>query len=145
VAGLLELERLCNVLPGQIETAANELAREVVQTIDADVVAHTPVDVTTAVSNWQPGINAPPGFELPAIVAGHAGSTASQSRQEAIAHVNRALREKQPGEAFYLSNLAGHIGFLNDGTSKQEPAGFVERAVRKGEIHAATAELRIPE
>jgi hypothetical protein len=145
MAGLLELERLCTVLPGQIDVAANELARRVVHVIDVDVVEHTPVDVTEAVSNWQPGINEAPGFALPAIFPGKAGSTAPQSRQEAIDHVDRALKEKQPGEAFYLSNLAGHIGFLNDGTSKQEPAGFVERAVRQGEIYANGADLEVPE
>lgn len=144
MAGLLELERWCTALPDQIEAAANEVAKETVRVIDRDVVAHTPVDVTTAVSNWQPGINTAPDFELPAIVPGQAGSTAPQSRAEAIAHVDRALAEKEPGEAFYLSNLVDHIGPLNDGTSQQEPAGFVERAVRKGELYAATAELEIP-
>jgi hypothetical protein len=144
MAGLLELERLCNVLPDQIEVATNELARDVVRVIDKDVVEHTPVDVTEAVSNWQPGVNAAPSFALPAIYPGTAGSTAPQSRREAIAHVERALADKKPGVPFYLSNLAEHIVYLNnDGTSQQEPAGFVERAVRKGEIYAATAELKV--
>jgi hypothetical protein len=145
MAGLLELERLCNVLPGQIDLAANEMARDVVRVIDRDLVEHTPVDVTEAVSNWQGSVNSAPGFALPAIVPGRHGSTAPQSREEAIAHVERALKDKKPGEAFFLSNLAGHIGFLNDGTSKQEPAGFVERGVRKGEIFAASADLKVPE
>jgi hypothetical protein len=145
MAGLLELERLCTALPGQIENAANEMVRDIVRVIDADLVEHTPVDVTTAVSNWQPGINGAPDFELPAIVPGKAGSTAGASRSEAIAHVERALSEKRPGEAFFLSNVAPHIGFLNDGSSKQEPAGFVERGVRQGERFAARAELKVLE
>jgi hypothetical protein len=143
MAGLLELEKLCTALPGQIELAANELAKETVRVIDRDLVEHTPVDVTEAVSNWQPSINTPAFAPLPAIVPGKAGSTAPQSRREAIAHVERALKDKRPGEAFYLSNLAGHIGFLNDGSSKQEPAGFVERGIRKGELYASTAVLEI--
>jgi hypothetical protein len=143
MAGLLELEKMCLALPGQIDIAANKLACDVVRVIDRDLVEHTPVDVTEAVSNWQPGINTAPGFPLPAIVAGKHGSTAPQSREEAIAHVDRAVAAKRPGEAFYISNLAPHIGFLNDGSSKQEPAGFVERAIRRGEIFAAKADLAV--
>jgi hypothetical protein len=121
------------------------MARDVVRVIDRDLVDHTPVDTTEAVSNWQPGVNTPPSFPLPAIYPGQAGSTAPQSRREAIAHVERALAQKDPGEAFYLTNVAEHIGFLNDGSSKQEPAGFVDRAIRKGEIFAASAELKVLE
>ena len=143
MAELLELERLCNVLPGQIEQAANELAKGVVKAIDSDLVEHTPVDVTTAVSNWQPSVNGPANFELPAIYPGEGGSTAPESRREAIAHVDRALADKEPGVPFYLSNVTPYIGDLNNGTSKQEPAGFVERAIRIGEKFAATAQLRI--
>jgi hypothetical protein len=144
MAGLLELERLCTVLPARIDEAANELAKGVVRAIDRDLVEHTPVDVTTAVSNWQPGVRLPADFMLPAIFPGEAGSTAPQSRREAIAHTERALKDKDPGVPFWLSNVAPWIGPLNDGTSKQEPAGFVERAIRKGELFASTAVLRMP-
>jgi hypothetical protein len=143
VADLLELSRLCNDLPDQIEAAACELVRGTVRAIDHYLVEVTPVDTTEAVSNWQPGINSPPSVALPAIVFGSRGSTAPQSRREAIAHVDRALAEKRPGEAFYLSNLAEHIVDLNNGTSQQEPAGFVERGIRIGEIYAAQAELEV--
>jgi hypothetical protein len=144
-AGLLELEKLCIALPGQIELAANEMVRDVVRVIDKDVVEHTPVDVTEAVSNWQANLNIAPSFPLPPIFPGKHGSTAQGSRSEAVAHVERTVRAKKPGEPVFLSNLADHIGFLNDGTSKQEPAGFVERAVRKGELFASSADLKVPE
>ncbi len=143
MAGLLELERLCNVLPDRIVKSANELAKDVVRAIDSDLLDHTPVDTSEAVSNWQGSVNAPPFVGLPAIVEGRAGSTAPQSKREAKAHVERALKAKQPGESFYLSNLAPHIGLLNDGTSTQEPAGFVERGVAKGRLFASTAKLEM--
>lgn len=139
----MALSKLCSVLPARIDKAANELKKQVVRVIDQDVVDHTPVDVTTAVSNWQPSINEPPFVGIDAIVPGSHGSTAPQSRAEAIAWVERTLKEVDPGEAFYLSNLTPYIEDLNDGTSKQEPAGFVERAIRKGELYAATAKLEI--
>lgn len=132
MADLLALERWCNALPDRIERAANRLTIEATQHIAADLIAHTPVDITTAVSNWQASLNAPPVFGLPAIYPGRRGSTASQSRAAALGHVNRTLAVKDPGEKVYLSNLAGHIIDLNAGTSKQEPAGFIERGILVG-------------
>ena len=109
MADLLELSRLCVVLPDRIEESVNELTRDVVRVIDTDLVEHTPVDVTTAVSNWQPGVNVAPNFELPAIFPGEYGSTAPQSRAEAIAHVERALADKGPGVPFWLTNVTPYI------------------------------------
>lgn len=143
MADLLALERLCNVLPDRIEKAASQLAIDFVEAIDRDVVEHTPVDVTTAVSNWQASLNAPAFAELPAIVPGSHGSTAAASSAEAIAHVVRTLEDKQPGERIYLSNLAPHIIDLNNGTSKQEPAGFFQRGILVGELFLRRAGLRI--
>lgn len=132
MADLLALERLCKDLPVQIDRAANVLAVRATEAIDVDLVEHTPVDTTEAVSNWQAGINASPNYPLPPIFPGEKGSTAPQSRREAIAHVQRALKDKDPGAPVYLSNVAEHIVDLNNGTSKQEPAGFVERAIAVG-------------
>ena len=143
MADLLDLEKWCLDLPDRIEAGANELAKTVIRAIDVDLVEHTPVDTTEAVSNWQPGVAAAPDFPLPPIVPGVRGSTAPHSRAEAIAHVERALEDKDPGVSFYLTNVAEHIGLLNDGTSKQEPAGFVERGIRKGELAAEAAGLEV--
>jgi hypothetical protein len=140
---LLKLERLCSDLPVQIDRSPNDLAREVVHVIAADVIAHTPVDTTEHASNWQPGVGAAPNFGLPPIYPGEQGSTAPQSRREALAHVDRGLKDKDPGVPFYLTNVAPAIEDLNNGTSKQEPAGMVQRAVRKGELHAARSALEI--
>lgn len=140
---LLALANLCNVLPDRIDRAANQLAVDFVQAVDRDLVEHTPVDVTTAVSNWQASLNGAPTFELPAIVPGSHGSTAAQSSSEAVAHVSRVAAEKRPGERIFLSNLAPHIIDLNNGTSKQEPAGFFQRGLLVGELYIRRAGLRI--
>jgi hypothetical protein len=143
VADLLALARLCNDLPDRIERAANQLAVDFVKAVDRDLVEHTPVDVTTAVSNWQASLNSPPTFELPAIVPGERGSTAAQSSSEAIAHVGRVVAEKRPGERIFLSNLAPHIIDLNNGSSRQEPAGFFQRGILVGELFIRRAGLRL--
>lgn len=138
---LLDLAKWATALPDKIEKGANNVAVAVVKAIDRDVVPHTPVDVTTAVSNWQASLNMRASFELPAIVPGQGGSTAAASQKEAIAHVDRTLKAKKPGEPVYLSNLAPYIVNLNDGTSSQEPKGFVERATLIGRLTARKAKL----
>lgn len=141
MADLGTLERWCSALPDRIDRGANDLARRTAHVIAEDVIAHTPVDTTNAASNWQPGVGTAPNFELPPIYPGERGSTAPQSRREALAHVDRGLQDKEPGVPFYITNVAPYIEDLNNGTSKQEPAGMVERAVRKGEIYASKARL----
>jgi len=139
----MDLERLCNALPGQINKAANVLAVTVTKAIGNDAIDHTPVDTSEAESNWQVSLNSPANFPLPAIVEGSRGSTAEESARQAKAHILRVLKDKQPGEPAWLSNVAEHIVDLNNGTSKQEPRGFVERAERKGELAADAAGLEI--
>lgn len=130
-------------LPDQIEKGASNVVVAVVKAIDRDVVPHTPVDTSEALSNWQAGINEPVSFPLPAIYPGSHGSTASASQEAAISHVDRVLATKEPGMPVYLSNLTEYIVGLNNGTSSQEPKGFVERAVLVGRLTAARTPLGI--
>lgn len=143
MADLMALERWCTALPAQIDKAANVLAVQVTTAIGNDVVDHTPVDTSEAESNWQANLNAAPAFALPPIYEGEQGSTAEASARAAKAHIARTLKDKLPGEKVYLSNLAEHIVDLNNGTSKQEPAGMVERAEIKGELEATAKGLEI--
>lgn len=108
-----------------------------------NLVDHTPVDTSEAESNWQASLNGPPLAPLPAIYEGELGSTAEASAREAKAHIARTLKDKLPGEPVWLSNLAEHIGELNDGKSNQEPRGFVERGELRGAREADTRGLEI--
>jgi hypothetical protein len=144
MADLLALERWCNALPDRIEKSASKLVVDVVIRMATNLIEHTPVDVTTAASNWIAALNSPIDFPLPAIFPGKHGSTAGSSRAEAIAHVTRVLAEKEPGETVWLSNIVPYMADLtNHGTSKQEPAGFFERGVLVGISFAKTASLGI--
>lgn len=128
-------------LPDKIEKGASNVAVQVVKAIDRDVVPHTPVDTTEALSNWQAELNRPANFGLPPIYPGQSGSTAPASQAAAIEHVDRVLAVKKPGEPVYLSNLAKHITILNNGSSSQEPKGFVERATLVGRLTARRTSL----
>jgi hypothetical protein len=143
MADLLALEKWCTALPDRIEQGANDLAKSVVIRMASNLIDHTPVDITTAVSNWQASLNVPIMFELPAIVPGSQGSTAPASRYEALEHVRRVTEDKDPGHPIFLSNIVEYLGELNRGTSQQEPAGFFERGVVVGRVYLQTATLGI--
>lgn len=140
---LLALARWCDVLPDRIDEAVNTAARDITIAMATDLIWHTPVDITTAASNWQASLNSPAFLPLPAIFPGERGSTAEASRSEALAHVKRAIAPKRAGEPIFLSNLTDYILDLNMGSSRQEPPGFLERGILVAERFAQAYQLRI--
>lgn len=94
-----------------------------------EMVEVTPVDTTEALSNWQVNLNNPPADELPPHSPGHKGSTRGVSADKTLADGRAELQYKKPGQPIFLSNLAGHIGELDDGSSTQFPGGFIPRAL----------------
>lgn len=127
----------------RLPIAVNEIKKEVVAAIGNDLIDVTPVDTSEALSNWQGSIGAPGAFAIPAIVAGERGSTQVASAVEAKAHLDRVLREVLPGEAVFLTNSTPQIVPLNEGSSTQEPRGFVERAVLRGRLALRNAKLKL--
>jgi hypothetical protein len=115
-----------------VSTISNEKAQRVAIAFLRDVVEHTPVDTTLAVSNWLVAIGDMPSLATNSIRTaysyGSGGATAEASRAAAIAVGTAAILTKKPGESIYVYNLAPYIRRLNDGLSAQEAAGFVERA-----------------
>lgn len=103
------------------------------------LVEITPVDESTALSNWQVGVGRPVNSEVPPYVKGSKGSTAGASRSAAIAEGLERIKNSQPGQPIYLSNLVPYIRRLNQGWSKQAPAGFVDRALMLGREIVRTA------
>lgn len=140
---LLSLSKRMQRIKRAIPEEVHRVKKEVAEAVATDLIRVTPVDVTEALSNWQVGINSPPSFPLPAIYPGKAGDTESASEQAAIEHAKRVLLDSRPGEKLYVSNLAGHIVYLNDGSSAQEPAGFVHRAVIVGRVVLRKARLKL--
>lgn len=116
----------------------SDVAREVARAIAHDAIDHTPVDEGETVSCWEIGVGAPPLARRSAFVPGKAGSTAGANRQAAKAACDAILdAPKSPGTPIFISNAGDAIGFLNGGSSQQEPAGFIERSVIVGRLKAA--------
>lgn len=123
------------------ETASRRavvLATEIV----TELATHTPVDTSEAISNWQVGIGQRVESDIPPYKPGVFGSTYTYSRNATIAAAKRALKNKKPGQTIYISNLAAHIIALNQGSSKQAPAGFIEACVMRARAKARQAKLK---
>jgi hypothetical protein len=111
-----------------LDKALSKIAAKITLDITADLQRHTPVDTGWARANWVPEIGQrPPETEF----AGDKPSPEEVSQQAAIS-------ERKKSEIFsyrlnqgdiFISNNAPYIGKLNAGSSRQEPAGFVQRAI----------------
>lgn len=125
------LERLAIRLP---EQRSNELSKRAATVILTDLVAVTPVDTSKAISNWQVSLGSPSHIILPPYVPGKGGSTALASKDAALAVGKQIIEAKGPEQALFISNALPYIRRLNEGWSKQAPAGFVERAILLGRL-----------
>lgn len=132
MGNLLDLAKRMERLKEEIPSAASELASSVARVIQKDLVTVTPVDESTALSNWVLTVEEPFDLFLDAYVPGNAGSTQVESGQLALAQGEQQLKLKKPGESIFITNNAPYIRRLNEGWSNQAPAGFVERSVLLG-------------
>lgn len=125
---LLYLAESLNKLDKAIPEAASKVAKAIAFTIVADLAYKTPVDTSNAISNWQTTLDAPAHTEIPPHYLGSRGSTFSASAGETVARAKLRLQIKKPAQPIYIANNADYIKDLNQGSSRQAPAGFVERA-----------------
>lgn len=140
---LLDLAEWADTMPKRIDTAANKAAVFVSAKVVWNLIHVTPVDTTEALSNWIVSVGFPAYNAIGPLVPGFLGYTATSSQAKAYAAAMAALDKKKPGQAVYIGNNAEHIRLLNDGWSKQEPAGFVERAVLLGRKTASNYKLEL--
>jgi len=134
----ISLEKTLDRLP---ETSSS-MAKLATRLIIEDLVLHTPVDTGTAISNWQVSLGAPLTEIIPALNPSPKGRVIKGNwqhrippdltRQNNVAAIliaaNNVLDFKQPGQDIFVTNNLAYIGILNQGSSEQSPAGFVDRA-----------------
>lgn len=83
------------------------------------VVLNTPVDTGRARGNWQTTVNAP--------ASGDIAGVRSPGAVEAEARANMGELK----DTVFITNNLPYIGKLNEGSSKQAPARFVESEVAR--------------
>lgn len=142
---LLDLATRLEKVAYDIDTLYSNLAVSVALTILGDLVYKTPVDTSQALSNWQVSLISPIplGGEIPAYHYGVGGWTRGASATEAIQAAKQVLSGKKPGDTIYLSNVLDYIVPLNQGSSRQQAAGFVERAVLLGRIQVRRRQSKL--
>lgn len=126
-----------NLAARQKEIASNtdRLVRKTALAVDSTVVLGTPVDTGRARSNWQVELNGPADGVIEAYVAGKGGSTAAENVTAALAQARQVIAQYSgdvPNASINITNNLDYIGDLNDGSSAQAPAGFVEKAIHVG-------------
>lgn len=127
-------------LSKKIEPNANLMVQDAAAAFLSEVVARTPVDSGQAVSSWKVGLNyKPQGKRI--FSPGAKGSTAGANRSAVLSSELPKIRGRKTGQTISIVNTAEYISLLNDGTSTQAPAGFIEtayiqstRAVRRRKV-----------
>ena len=141
--GLLDLAARLEKKKATIEKAASDLAAFVALSVTEELADVTPVDTSKAISNWQIGLGSPVVDEIEAHYFGSKGSTELISEDATVIAARMKLKSKKPGQIVYLSNTAKYIKDLDQGSSLQEPAGFVKRACDNGRRLAKTTKLEL--
>ncbi len=119
-----------------LDKKVSEVAKQVAFNVAVDLISVTPVDTSNALSNWQVSLNEPVSKEINPYFPGLFGSTESQSENAAFSAAKSILDQKKPGEVIFISNVVDYIVDLDRGSSRQEPSGFVYRAVALGRSQA---------
>lgn len=113
------LDRIAVNIEGNTEKGMRKAALA----IDNALVTSTPVDTGRARSNWIMNFDSPASGTRPATDQGSA-LAANQGKL--------ATFDLSKNVAIHLTNNLPYIGKLNEGSSDQAPAGFVQGAVLAG-------------
>lgn len=128
-------------LAQKVEVSNSERAIKVTMVMLDYLVYRTPVDTSTALSNWQVRLDAKNSNFIDAYVPGNLGYTQAPSARETLDVATRILQGKKPGQTIYLFNNAPYIMDLEHGTSKQAPTGFMSGAMLLGRKTASDFKL----
>ncbi len=104
----------------QVETGASDAVKSAALVINQVVILETPVKTGHARANWQVGLVSPITEEIDA---------EDESGAITIARNNTLIRARAKRVDIILSNNVPYINELNEGSSSQAPAGFVQLAV----------------
>lgn len=140
---LLDLASDIEKLEERIPLAANQIKIATTAAIHGFLLEDTPVDTSKALSNWVVTADDPWRIEIEAHHEGVLGSTQEQSIASAKVAARQQYARVKPGESLFISNNAHYIGDLNNGSSRQAPAGFIEASILKARKLAKNFKLSL--
>lgn len=109
-----------------IPNRADQVVRQIALAADRALVMGTPVDTGRARANWQATLGEP---ATGTIDGGFTGSRRAGTVRDPTARNAAVIAAYRGGTSIFLTNNLPYIVPLNNGHSKQQPAGFVERAL----------------
>jgi hypothetical protein len=122
-----------NQIAADVEKNSNAMVRKTVITVASAVALRTPVDTGRARANWRTNIGGPLTARVDNFPKGKKGTTGAAAAGQAINDATSKMEGfNKSGVDVYISNNLPYIGRLNEGHSKQAPAGFIESAIMAG-------------
>lgn len=124
---LAYLARRMKDLANTVEANGPKLVTAIVTNLGPTLIYSTPVDTSRARINWQPSIGSVPSdvlFPYPdkPPAADYGGKTA-------VSNILSLANKFKGGTYFAITNNLDYIQDLNNGTSAQAPAAFVEQSI----------------
>lgn len=127
---LRSFSRKIRVRAKGIPRDVNSVMRKVALVADQALVVRTPVDTGRARSNWLVSLGSSRSDVIaPYAPSSRAGISESANANAAISQGKAVISRRQPGQTIYISNNVPYIRTLNNGSSAQAPAMFVQIAV----------------
>ncbi len=99
-----------------VQEEADQVFRIVATEVGQSVINLTPVDTGRALSNWNAGINSPDDTYR---------ETEDPMDSQTSSRLASEFSTLKFGDTAYITNATPHIPFLEYGSSKQAPNGFV--------------------
>lgn len=121
-----ETQQIRAVLRG-LNMATEDVVRRITLEVHANLVETTPVDTGWARANWVPRVGSPTTDPVGTPGAQGVGAASAASQAGLAGVLNYRLSQG----VVWITNNVSYISALNDGHSRQQPAAFVQRAIRK--------------
>jgi hypothetical protein len=117
--------RRVRVVIASLTKFVESIVKAVVSNITNNLVQTTPVDTGWARSNWIAKVRGPLSSPV-----GSKTSVSSAFQQQALLTIVTSYKLRTG--PVHITNNVPHIVFLNEGSSRQAPRGFVQAAIAKG-------------
>lgn len=150
VSTLAEMSKMLRSVAESLSERANTVRKQIVRTVNFDLLQTTPVDTGQAVSNWQVTVDEIPEGTRPPFVLSREGYmqqrkgekswvhrvdseyTRQQNLAPAMQLANATIDAAKPDETIIITNNLPYIQALDEGHSSQAQ-NFVERAILLGQ------------
>lgn len=133
MASLEEFSRRIKIRANLLEENTNKKVRAIALAIDQVLVTETPVDTGRARSNWIVQLGSPARSPIEPYAPGEGlGKGETANAQAAMNQGAAVIGQRRLGQDIYISNNLPYIKKLDEGSSAQAPAGYIDKGIQAG-------------